>query len=126
MIPLYMESLERLLIEYKKYQDMRLDLNMARGKPCKQQLDLSMPMMDVLNSQADMNCEDGIDCRNYGILGGIPECKRLFGDIIEAKPENILIFGNISYYRIGRKHTINQVRLNFLHFLICLFRKQVL
>ena len=91
-----MESLEELLKEYKKYQDMHLDLNMARGKPCKEQLDLSMPMMDVLNSQADMNCEDGIDCRNYGILGGIPECKRLLGDIIEVKPENILIFGNSS------------------------------
>lgn len=91
-----METHDELLKEYEKYKAMNLNLNMARGKPCKEQLDLSMPMMDVLNSQADMRCEDGIDCRNYGVLGGIPECKKLLGDIIEVKPENILIFGNSS------------------------------
>lgn len=69
------ESLEDLLEEYKKFQDMHLNLNMARGKPCKEQVDLSMPMMDVLNSEADLNCEDVIDCRNYGVLGGTGECK---------------------------------------------------
>ena len=103
------ESLDSLIEQYKKYQAMHLDLNMARGKPCKEQLDLSMPMMDVLNSQADMSCEDGIDCRNYGILGGIPECKRLLGDIIEVDPKNILIFGNsslsIMYECISRSMT---------------------
>ena len=92
------ESLEDLLKEYKKYQDMHLNLNMARGKPCKEQLDLSMPMMDVLNSEADLNCEDGIDCRNYGVLGGIEECKKLLGDIIEVDPKNIIIFGNSSLH----------------------------
>ena len=91
-------EINNLLIEYKKYQDMHLNLNMARGKPCKEQLDLSMPMMDILNSKADMRCEDGIDCRNYGILGGIPECKKLLGDIIEVEPSNILIFGNSSLH----------------------------
>ena len=91
-----MEDLESLLKRYKHYHDMHLDLNMARGKPCKEQLDLSMPMMDVLNSQADLNCEDGIDCRNYGTLGGISECKKLLGDIIEVDPSKIIIFGNSS------------------------------
>ena len=104
-----METLEELLKQYIKYQDLSLDLNMARGKPCKEQLDLSMPMMDVLNSSADMNCEDGIDCRNYGVLGGIPECKKLLGDIIEVDPKNILIFGNsslsIMYDRISNAMT---------------------
>lgn len=90
------ESLKNLLKEYKRYQDMHLNLNMARGKPCKEQLDLSMPMMDVLNSEADLNCEDGVDCRNYGVLGGIEECKKLLGDIIEVDPKNIIIFGNSS------------------------------
>ena len=92
------ESLKDLLKEYKKYQDMHLNLNMARGKPCKEQLDLSMPMMDVLNSETDLNCEDGIDCRNYGVLGGIEECKKLLGDIIEVDPKNIIIFGNSSLH----------------------------
>lgn len=90
------ESLDKLLEQYKKYQDMHLNLDLSRGKPCKEQLDLSMPMMDVLNSDADLRCEDGIDCRNYGVLDGIDECKRLLGDIIEVDPKNIIIYGNSS------------------------------
>ena len=90
------KELDILLAEYEKYKSMNLQLNMARGKPCKEQLNLSMGMMDVLNSSADLNCEDGIDCRNYGVLGGIEECKRLLGDIIEVPKENIIIFGNSS------------------------------
>ena len=91
-----MASLEELLKQFQQYQSKGLSINMARGQPCKEQLDLSMPMMDVLNSKADLTCEDGIDCRNYGVLGGIPECKRLLGDIIEVSPENIIIHGNSS------------------------------
>ena len=67
-----------------------------------------MPMMDVLNSSADLNCEDGIDCRNYGVLGGIEECKRLLGEMIEVPAKNILIFGNSSiavmYDRIANSY----------------------
>ncbi len=91
-----MDKLQTLLNEYEKYKSMNLDLNMARGKPCQEQLDLSMPMMDVLNAGVDVRGEDGIDCRNYGVLGGIEECKRLLGDIIEVDPKNIIIFGNSS------------------------------
>ena len=104
-----MEKLEILLKQYKKYQDMHLNLNMTRGKPCKEQLNLSMGMMDVLNSSVDLSCEDGTDCRNYGVLGGIQECKRLLGDIIEVDPENIIIYGNsslnIMYDSISRSYT---------------------
>ena len=91
-------EIDALLNKYREYQDMHLSLNMARGKPCKEQLDLSMPMMDVLNSSANLKCEDGIDCRNYGVLGGIPECKKLLADIIEVDPKNIIIFGNSSLH----------------------------
>ena len=87
---------ELLVKEYEFYKNKGLNLNMARGKPCKEQLNLSMGMMDVLNSNVDLNCEDGIDCRNYGVLGGIDECKRLLGDIIEVPAENIIIYGNSS------------------------------
>ena len=87
------QELEQRLEEFKA---MGLRLNMARGKPCKEQVDLSMPMMDVLNSSASFECEDGIDCRNYGVLTGIEECKRLLGDMIEIDPKNIIIFGNSS------------------------------
>lgn len=91
-----MENLETLLKQFEEYKAMNLSLNMARGKPCKEQLDLSMPMMDVLSSEANLNCEDGIDCRSYGVLGGIEECKKLLGDIIEVDSKNIIIFGNSS------------------------------
>ena len=82
--------------EYKQYQNMELQLDMSRGKPCAEQLDLSMGLMDALDSNADLICEDGTDCRNYGILGGIPEAKELIGDMMENHPDNILIFGNSS------------------------------
>ncbi len=81
---------------YKKYQDMELSLDMSRGKPCREQLDLSMGMMDALNSDADLSCEDGTDCRNYGVLSGIQEAKVLIGDMMENNPENIIIYGNSS------------------------------
>ena len=87
---------ELLRKEYKKYQNMDLNLNMARGKPSHEQLDLSMGMMDVLSSDADMFCEDGTDCRNYGVLDGIQECKELIGDMMENHPDNIIIYGNSS------------------------------
>lgn len=90
------QRLEALLSEYEEYKAMGLNLNMSRGKPCNDQLNLSMKMMDVLSSTVDLNCEDGIDCRNYGVLGGIEECKRLLGDIIEVPAKNIIIYGNSS------------------------------
>ena len=90
------QEYEAMKQEYRKFQGMSLNLNMARGKPCKEQLDLSLGLMDALNSDADMCSEDGTDCRNYGVLTGIPECKRLIGDMMENDPDNIIIFGNSS------------------------------
>ncbi|MDO5133473.1 MAG: aminotransferase class I/II-fold pyridoxal phosphate-dependent enzyme [Eubacteriales bacterium] len=89
-------ELEALRIEYRKYQGLNLNLNMSRGKPCREQLDLSMGLMDALNSEADLTCEDGTDCRNYGVLDGIQECKELIGDMMENRPDNIIIYGNSS------------------------------
>ncbi len=91
-----METIELLEKQYEDFLLLNLKLDMSRGKPCKEQLDLSMKMMDMLNSSTDLMCEDGIDCRNYGVLGGIEECKRLLGDIIEVPPQNIIIYGNSS------------------------------
>ena len=64
-------ELENLRKEYKNYQKMDLKLDMSRGKPCIEQLDLSMGIMDALTSDADLFCEDGTDCRNYGGFDGI-------------------------------------------------------
>ena len=89
-------ELDQLNEEYQKYLAMNLTLDMSRGKPCKEQLDISMGMMDVLNSQVDLRCEDGTDCRNYGCLDGIPEAKQLLGDMMENHPDNIIIYGNSS------------------------------
>ena len=89
-------ELDSLMKEYRKYQNMDLNLNMSRGKPCHDQLDLSMGLMDVLSSDADLFCEDGTDCRNYGVLDGIEECKELIGDMMENRPDNIIIYGNSS------------------------------
>ncbi len=90
------EEIKTLRAEYTRYQNMGLELNMMRGKPCKEQLDLSMGMMDALSSTADLTCEDGTDCRNYGVLGGIREARVLIGDMMENNPDDILIFGNSS------------------------------
>lgn len=102
-------EIEQLRAEYRKYQGMELNLNMSRGKPCKEQLDLSMGLMDALNSDADLMCEDGTDCRNYGVLTGIQEAKVLIGDMMENNPDDIIIYGNSSlnvmYDTIARAYT---------------------
>lgn len=87
---------DALMAQYKEYQSRNLELNMARGKPSAEQLNLSMGMMDVLSSSSDLTCEDGTDCRNYGVLDGIPEAKELIGDMMEVPVDNIIIYGNSS------------------------------
>lgn len=73
-----------------------LALNMARGKPSAAQLELSLPMLDVLDSTADLTAEDGTDCRNYGVLDGIPEAKRLMAVLLDDQPDNVIVLGNAS------------------------------
>ena len=84
------QELEELKKEYKKVQAMDMQLNMSRGIPCIDQLDLSMHMMDVLDSSSDLTCEDGTDCRNYGQLTGIQEARELLGDMMENNPKDII------------------------------------
>ena len=82
--------------KFAEIKAKNLKLDMSRGKPSKAQLDLSMGMMDVLSSEADLTCEEGVDCRNYGVLDGINEAKQLLSDMSEVPKENIVIFGNSS------------------------------
>lgn len=104
-----LELKKELQAEYKKYQAKELKLDMSRGKPSAEQLDLSMEMMDVLNSSSDLICDDGTDCRNYGVLDGIAEAKELIGDMIEVPADNLIIYGNsslnIMYDTISRSMT---------------------
>lgn len=90
------EERQKLSALYKEYQGKELKLDMSRGKPSTEQLDLSMGMMDVLSSSDDLTCEDGTDCRNYGVLDGIKEAKELLADMMEVAPNAIIIYGNSS------------------------------
>ncbi len=93
------DALQRILSElearYATHRSLGYSLNMARGKPCAAQLDLSNEIAAALNP-ADYRAEDGTDCRNYGGLEGIPEARRLFAEILRTRPEDVLVFGNSS------------------------------
>ncbi len=82
--------------KFKEVQNRNLKLDMSRGKPAAAQLNLSNGMMDILNSTSDMVCESGVDCRNYGVMDGIPEARKLLADMSEVPEKNILIYGNSS------------------------------
>lgn len=71
---------------YNEFKARGLKLDMSRGKPCKEQLDLSV----ALNNVKDY-VSDGVDVRNYGMLDGIPSCKKLFADLMGVKPENVIV-----------------------------------
>ena len=86
----------KLLDEFQEEKAKNLSLNMARGKPGKAQLELAMPMLDVLNSHADMNTILGNDTRNYGDLDGIGECRKLIADMMEVQKDNVIVCGNSS------------------------------
>lgn len=94
------EELEREYVALtKEYEDVKgkgLKLNMARGKPGKEQLDLSLGLLDVLNSKSDFVGADGMDCRNYGVLEGIDECRKLFGDILGVDSKYVMVGGSSS------------------------------
>ncbi|WP_134682624.1 aminotransferase class I/II-fold pyridoxal phosphate-dependent enzyme [Brevibacillus migulae] len=82
--------------KYDAYKQQKLSLDMSRGKPSPEQLDLSMGMLDVVNSADSVKSEDGTDLRNYGGLDGIPEAKQFFADMLEVSPKEIIVGGNAS------------------------------
>lgn len=79
-----------LMCRYHEIQEKKLQLNMARGKPAPEQLDMSMELLHLPQSYTT---EAGIDARNYGILEGIPECRKLFGELLHINPKQIIIGG---------------------------------
>lgn len=87
---------ESVLTKYEELKEKGLKLDMSRGKPNIEQLDLSMGMIDTLASSHNLVGEQGVDCRNYGVLDGIIEAKRLLSAMIECPVENIIIYGNSS------------------------------
>lgn len=87
---------EELIASYEEKKGLGLDLSMARGKPSKEQLELSMPMLKVIDENTKMVGEDKMDVRNYGILSGIAEAKKFFADMLDVEPKNVVLYGNAS------------------------------
>ncbi|MBQ9993220.1 MAG: aminotransferase, partial [Clostridia bacterium] len=87
---------KQLKVKFEQYVQKGLMLNMSRGIPGADQLNLSLPLFDVLGKESDFRCATGADCRNYGIVDGIPEAKQLFADLFEVTPEEIIVGGNSS------------------------------
>ncbi len=117
----------RILNEYEKLKALKLNLNMARGKPSVEQLNLSRGLLDVLKSDSCCTLKDGTDCLNYGILDGISEIKELFAPVLGVESEQIFVGGNsslsimfdiISFFMThgvpGFKPWINQDKIKFL------------
>ena len=110
----YMEMTKEELLQEKaaleaedcKIKSQGLALDMSRGKPSAEQLDLSMGLLDAVDSKTVAVSENGTDVRNYGVLDGIPEAKRLIAEMINVKPENVIVYGNsslnIMYDQIAR------------------------
>jgi DNA-binding transcriptional MocR family regulator len=90
------EKYNTLQDAYEKIASQQLQLDMTRGKPCTEQLDLSQPMLDVLTSSSTVKTENGLDTRNYGVLDGIPEAKAFFASILDVSPEQVIVGGNSS------------------------------
>lgn len=100
---------ESLNKEYAEAKAKGLSLDMSRGKPAAKQLDISLGLLDTINSSSDLKSEDGTDCRNYGVLDGIPEAKKLMADMMGTTPDHVIVYGNASlnimYDQISRAYT---------------------
>ena len=82
--------------EYEEAKTKGLKLDMSRGKPAASQLDMEMDFMNVLNADSILKTEAGVDCRNYGVMDGIPEARKLIGDVLGVPADNVIVFGNAS------------------------------
>ena len=91
-----LEEEAKLRQVYQEYQGKGLQLDMSRGKPSPEQLDLAMELLNALDTETVMKAENGLDVRNYGGLDGIPEAKRLMADMMDVKPEQVIVCGNSS------------------------------
>ena len=87
---------EELAHQYEDVKAKGLKLDMSRGKPAASQLDMEMDFLDVLNAASDVKTEAGVDCRNYGLLDGIPEAKKLMADMLGVAAEHVIVCGNAS------------------------------
>ncbi len=87
---------DTLQATYEAYKAQGLKLDMSRGKPGPEQLDLTADMLNVLKPEDNFLATGDIDTRNYGVLDGIPEAKKMFADILGVSPQNVIVGGNSS------------------------------
>ncbi len=85
-----------LSTKYEEYRAMRLSLDLSRGKPGHEQLDLMTGMLDCISKSEECRSMDGVDYRNYGLLDGVPEAKKLFSELLSIPEHNIFVAGNSS------------------------------
>ena len=101
-----LQEKEALEAAYAEIKAKGLSLDMSRGKPAAEQLDIAMDIFNVLDETSVIKAENGTDLRNYGILDGIPEAKQLIAEMVGTKPENVIVYGNsslnIMYDQIAR------------------------
>ena len=87
---------DQLQKEYEEAKAKGLQLDMSRGKPSPAQLDMEKDFLGMVISDADVTTETGVDCRNYGLLDGIPEARTLLADMLEVSADKVIVFGNSS------------------------------
>ena len=87
---------KELVAVYEEKKALGLSLDLSRGKPGNQQLDLLVGMLDCISANEDCRSQSGVDYRNYGLLDGVPEAKKLFADLLELPEKNIFVAGNSS------------------------------
>lgn len=88
-------EIELLEERYNEFKEQKLKLDMTRGKPCSEQLDMSMDMLDIPAKEL-RKAADGTDCFNYGVLDGLPEAKALFAQMLDVNTNELIIGGNSS------------------------------
>lgn len=134
------EEYDILLTDYENFKLKNLKLDMSRGKPEARQLDLSLKMLDEINSKSDFKTSSGVDVRNYGICDGLPEMKKFISEVTGIDEKYFIVGGNsslsmmfdaVSFFMIhgscGQKPWCRQEKIKFLcpapgydrHFAIC-------
>lgn len=91
-----LEQKKALISEYESKKGLGLSLDLSRGKPGAKQLDLLTGMLDCISESDECRSSNGVDYRNYGLLDGVPEAKKLFSDLLGIPEKNIFVAGNSS------------------------------
>ncbi len=103
------EEHQQLLVAYNNYKEKGLKLDMSRGKPAPEQLDLSMGLLEAVTAATGVLAADGFDCRNYGLPAGLPEAKKLMAGLMDVSPEEVFVGGssslNLMYDAVSRAMT---------------------